>query len=312
MKKEFRVISLIVAMLMIMLSGCNQQPTYTEGPAIWKVTDPDTKSTLYLFGSIHVADDTAYPLNETITTAYEESDALAVEVDIKAFADDTEAQAAFSADLMYTDGGTITDEIDESLIEQLEEVLDGSEALEGVPMEYLRYMRPYMWLSLMNELSFEKSGLSAEKGIDMHFLELAHEEGKEILEVESMESQMDMLMNFSPEIQSYQLEGVADIDATAEELTELYTAWKAGDLEGYIAASEDESKIQELSEDERAAMEDYELQMITERNILMADAAESYMKDGKNVFFVVGALHMVDDGGIVELLADKGYKVTRI
>ena len=42
----------------------------------------------------------------------------------------------------------------------------------------------------------------------------------------------------------------------------------------------------------------------------MADAAESYVKRGMNVFLVVGSAHMLGSGGIVELLRARGYEVT--
>ena len=39
---------------------------------------------------------------------------------------------------------------------------------------------------------------------------------------------------------------------------------------------------------------------------------ESYLKSGDTVFFAVGAAHMLGDGGLVKLLTDKGYEVTRM
>jgi len=45
--------------------------------AFWKVTDED--STVYLLGSIHLADPTLYPLSKDILKAYEQSDYLVVE-----------------------------------------------------------------------------------------------------------------------------------------------------------------------------------------------------------------------------------------
>ena len=52
--------------------------------------------------------------------------------------------------------------------------------------------------------------------------------------------------------------------------------------------------------------------MITDRNIGMAEKADRWLEDGKSVFFAVGAGHMINDEGVVKLLADKGYTVERI
>ena len=52
--------------------------------------------------------------------------------------------------------------------------------------------------------------------------------------------------------------------------------------------------------------------MLTDRNIGMADKAEEYLDSGKSVFFAVGAAHMVDSDGVVQLMKDRGYTVERI
>jgi len=52
---------------------------YSKG-AFWKVSDEN--NTVYLLGSIHIADATLYPLSKEILNAYEKSDVLVVEADI--------------------------------------------------------------------------------------------------------------------------------------------------------------------------------------------------------------------------------------
>ncbi|MBR4439108.1 MAG: TraB/GumN family protein, partial [Clostridia bacterium] len=63
----------------------------------------------------------------------------------------------------------------------------------------------------------------------------------------------------------------------------------------------------DLTDEERGLMEHYDKVMETDRNVGMADAAESYIKQGLNVFFVVGAAHMGGDDGVVALLESRGY-----
>jgi uncharacterized protein YbaP (TraB family) len=43
----------------------------------------------------------------------------------------------------------------------------------------------------------------------------------------------------------------------------------------------------------------------------MADRAEPMLAKG-NVFMAVGALHLVGDQGVIELLRQKGYKATPV
>lgn len=311
MKKRFaKTVSLLLAaVILLSMAGCSLKPP-TEGPAIWKVTTKDSDTVLYLFGSIHVADETAFPLNDTIMTAFDESDYLAVEADLLAFRDDMPRQIELSKKMMYLDGGSITDDIDEELVDQALDIIDAWETEAELPPEILKLMRPASWTSTLSQIAYEKAGLSEEYGIDTYFLEQAAEEGKEVLEVESFEMQLDMLYGFPADIQEYLFEDALDIDGAADGTKKLFESWKTGSLEKFF--TEEDASMEEPSEDMIRMNEEYNQKLLVDRNIGMADAAESYMEEGKNVFFVVGALHMIYDDGIVKLLKDRGYKVSRM
>ena len=312
MKKRFpQIVSMLLTFILLLsAAGCTQNPPPTEGPAIWMVTEKDSDTVLYLFGSIHVADESAYPLNDTIMAAYNESDYLAVEADVLAFQEDVPRQIELSKTMMYMDGGSITDDIDEKLVEQAIDILESRESDTELPAEVLKLMRPAGWNSVLSQAACDKVGLSEEYGIDMYFLERAPKDGKEILEVESVEMQLELLYGFPHEIQEYLFEDALDIDKNAEGTKALYDSWKTGNIEEYL--QEEESSADELDDDIIQMNIEYNQKLVTDRNIGMADVAKSYMDDGKNVFFVVGALHMIGDDGIVELLKDSGYKVQRL
>lgn len=273
----------------------------------WEVTSKDLKGKLYLFGSIHAADDTAYPLNEAVLNAYINSDSLAVECDIVAFEKNIAAQVETSKQLIYTDGTTITDHIDKETYEGLKKLLTDN----NLYISTYDKCKPSMWESLADSLVVKKSGLDDKKGLDRFFLTQAKKDGKEILEVESVKFQMDMLAGFSDELMNLMLKSyLTDFDKQVKSLNELYTVWKAGDTDKlYNLGSEEEDK---LTEKDKALADDYNKQMLTDRNKGMVDKAEKYMADGKNVFYVVGAMHMVGDDGIVKLLEAKGYTVKRL
>ena len=44
----------------------------------------------------------------------------------------------------------------------------------------------------------------------------------------------------------------------------------------------------------------------------MTEAAENFINEGKNVFFIVGAAHFAGEKGIISLLENDGYTVKRI
>ena len=74
-------------------------------PYFW-VAESQNGGKVYLLGSIHVADETAYRLPKRIMDAYLESNALAVEMDTVSYTADEIAQKSDEERTTYTDGDT--------------------------------------------------------------------------------------------------------------------------------------------------------------------------------------------------------------
>ena len=273
----------------------------------WEVTSENSDGKLYLFGSIHAADKSAYPLTDVVMNAYNECESIAVECDIVAFEKDLTAQIEMSTDMVYTDGTKISDHLDNEIYEGLKKILVDNKSY----MSAYDTFKPAMWMSLADVIVLEKAGLDEKRGLDRYFLKKATTDKKEILEIESIEFQTQMLMGFSDELMNIMLKSyIEDLDLQAEMLSELYDSWRAGDTEKlYTIGSGEED---ELTEAEKILIEDYNKQMLTDRNNGMVDKAEQYLSEGRKVFYIVGAMHMVGDDGIVEQLEAKGYTVTRL
>lgn len=282
-----------------------EPPEQGSTPALYRVED-ENGAALYLLGSIHVTDSRAYPLPDYVMQAYEQCDFLAVECDINAFGEDIEAQTAMARKMVLTDGSKISDHISTETYEAAKAFL--TEA--GMYSPLYDSFKPAMWSSLVDSAMIELCGFDSEAGIDMHFLELAAKQGKEIREVESVEFQYDMLLSFPDALYSFQLaDTLRDPQATMDGTIALYEFWLAGDEAGIVGLMQAEG---ELTEEEAALLAEYNDAMITRRNESMADTAETYLAQGGTGFFVVGAAHIFGEGGCVELLLARGYSVERI
>jgi len=212
--------------------------------------------------------------------------------------------------LMYKDGSTIKDHVSEEVYQAAVEILKENNMYSSLLDMYM----PIMWSSSIDMFLTEKSGLDSNLGIDRHLLNLSKENGKEILEVESMEYQTDMMANFSGGLQELLLEvsvgAYKNYDESVSELYALVEAWGSGD-EGKITAILYEEEEFE-SEEEKALYEEYSNALIVERNNNMTVYAENALKSGKEVFICVGAAHIVGDGAIAENLRELGYTVELI
>lgn len=281
----------------------------TITPVLYKVTD-EAGNAVWLFGSIHVGLDSFYPLPAYVLDAYENADALAVECDVVAFGEDMGAQVSALQGMIYTDGTKISDHIPEELYNRSVEVLEEA----GLYMSMLDMYKPVLWSSFIDTALYEAVGANSELGIDLYFLNDAHATGREILEVESVQFQYDMLSGFSEELQILMLEGSVysydTPDESFQQINELIDVWASGDGDALAALLAEETAFE--SEEERLLYVEYNDAMMVQRNLAMADYAEEALASGKEVFICVGAAHVVGEGAMADLLAQRGYTVERI
>lgn len=305
-----KLIALLLALLL--LWGCAAPAAEASTPLFWRAED-SRGHVLYLLGSIHAGDESLYPLPGVITDAYEASDALAVELDLVTYAADLNTQMAMLSAMAYTDGSTIQDHISPELYEKMVALL--SEHDMYMPL-FDGYNEVY-WLSMLEAVTTELSGLTQQYGVDMHFTTLAHEQGKEILEVEGFDPQLELLLSTPYELLLYLLQSNAAAPAaSAMLLSRLYQVYKTGDEEALIslAYADNAEAFAALENGELLAEQyaQYEKAMYHDRNRTMADKAEEYLQSGKAVFMVVGAAHMIGETGIVAELRERGYAVTKL
>lgn len=263
---------------------------------MWEVES--NGNTVYLVGSMHIADDSFYPLSPEFEEAFAEADYLGVEIDISKAAD--EAQQKLVLDMgMYQDGTTLKDHISGETYAKLGLVLKQA----GLQANALDQFKPWVAESTLSSLKSATAGYEASSGIDLYFIQKAIERKLPIVELESYESQLGMFNNFSKELQEANLlaaiENYDEIDDSIDVMAEI---WKSGD---------DELLLQLTNS--FAGDAEYYKAMLVDRNIGMADKIDGYLKNGKNeeYFIVVGAAHYLGEHGIVKLLQDKGYTVVR-
>ena len=321
MKKKLKII-LLLLLLPLFVFGCGKkqqaseekQREAIEGPAMmWEVTSSETNAKLYLLGSIHIAKKELYPLNKTITNAFNNSNSLIVEVDTIAFENNREAVKKISEDMIYSDGTTIEDHISDSALELLNERVENG-GIKGILKGYEYYYKPMALYSVLANEIYESYGYKSQYGIDEYLLKEAKKKNMEIIELETAEFQYDVLFNLPDPIQSAMLESaLAPKESEKELFAKLFDAWEKGDVEAFKELSdksEEEDRKSLNHEDEKYYLE-YQKALIDDRNATMVEKAIELLKGDKTYFYVVGSAHMIGDNGIIQALIDKGYKVEK-
>lgn len=337
MKRFYTIIALLLT-VMIFLCGCQPNSTgdktaktsetatqtteaaeTTESdiseekstPLFWKVSGNGFDGEFYLLGSIHIGDDQTNNYPQEIMNAYNACDYVAVESDVIRLESDIEAAMKSLSPFIYQDGSTISDHIDAELYDAAVNKLKEFKLYNS----YLDYYNPAMWWMLIDQLiTTSVDGYDTNKGVDRFFLQLAKDEEKEIIEIEDYMDTYSTIAGLSAETQQFLLKECVKEEYSTEaeeDLRKLYGMWKAGD-EKALTEELITNELEDIADEDLAYYEEYDKAILVDRNISMVNAADQYLKENKNVFYIVGLAHMLDDDGIVQQLRELGYTVTRV
>lgn len=268
---------------------------------LWKISDDD--SSVYLLGSIHVADPSMYPLSKNILSAFEKSDDLVVEADV---ANQTEGLQYMQQKMVYSDDNTLDKNIPKELYDKFVETIKPL----GIPEDTCKKYKPWAAALLIQNIQLAQQNLNANLGIDLFFTAKATGK-KKIIEIEGLKFQVDMFDTFSKELQLQFLTGTLNPDKEDQKkqtqlLSDIVSSWKSGDA----------SKLGKLlaeDEDNSPEAKEFNDKMWSQRNSNMSQKVKGYLADPdkKTYFVVVGAGHVNGTNGILTQLKD-GYKIEQI
>lgn len=272
-------------------------------PTVWEVKDKNG-NIIYMMGSIHAADKDAKILPDYFETAYADSEALAVECDV------TKSSVSImdTAKFVYTDGTTVKDHVGEDVYKKAVKTLTDAGFYNAV---YDR-CKPVLWSAVGEYAAIGRAGLSSSYGVDVSLINRAHSEKKELIEIESVRSQLDLLIGLPEDIQNLLMLNLTQdnyVDDMAAVLTNMYDKWKKGTLTEKDVVTDDVDNEISLTDSQKKSLDEYSKLILTDRNKKMADAAVSYLNKGKKVMIVVGAAHFYGDDGIVALLKNEGCTI---
>lgn len=264
---------------------------------LWEVQSKTT--TVYLLGSIHVGDESLYPLAETIMDAYDQSDLLAVEVNALNI-DQKKLQQFTLEHGLYRDGRTLKDSLSPGLYKRFNSELTKL----GLKTETFLLMKPWLAALSFAGLKVQGAKLDPGYGIDAYFLGQANG-NKEIIELESASFQLEIFSSWTDRQQALFLEYTLEDPGSSDLLKQMIPAWKKGDGEflekSIIGPMKDDPKMKEIYES-----------LFTNRNVTMTKKIEGFLTGSKSHFVVVGAGHLIGSDGIVQMLDSETYQIQRL
>lgn len=285
-----------VAILAALLS----QPVFADEQGhrvtLWHVQGEH--NSIYLLGSIHLLRPQDYPLPSILDKAYDDAEVLIMEVDMDDL-DPFAAQAAFIAHGVLHDDTTLRDLMGEDLYQQ---AFDAAERID-IPLDMLKKTEPWYAAITVEILILNRIGFNPELGIDMHMMSKAVADGKPIHGLETIEEQIKFLDGMSLATQREMLLSTLEEGAELGEMMhKLIEAWRYGDID-YL----NDELLDSFSDNP-----ELKKALITDRNARWVDYIDALLDDDDDYLIIVGALHLVGDQGVPELLEQRGVDVRQL
>ncbi len=296
-----RKLGVILATVVITIGtfiGCeNKNLTEVEG-YFWKATKEGKE--IYLGGTMHPSPIEVNYLNEKFNNIINDTDAIAVEIDIS----DNEKIKLIqekSSKLLYQEEYRLEKELKRKELEKLKQIYKDL----GIDYKTTTGLTPYGVQMFIENAIMQKINFSGES-CDSIWAKEYKAKKKIVSELESVDFQISLIEK------TYTLERLKDLlnkeennnilESSSKVIKELFNAFKDGDL---IYPKEHLEKIK--SEDE-----DNYNRLIVERNKKITNDIEKYIESDKKYFVTAGYLHFIGDDSILEVLRNKGYQIGKL
>jgi uncharacterized protein YbaP (TraB family) len=251
-------------------------------------------NTVYLAGSVHLLKKDDMSLPPAFERAYAAAKTLVMEVDIDEM-DSPAAQELILQKGMFADGTTLRDSIGQASYDRV-----AAEAARlGLPIEGLQQFEPWAVALTLTQLEYAALGFDPDEGVERQLGRRAHADGKHIQGLETLEQQIGILASLSKDDQAAFLEQtVTEMHDADRETQEIVAAWRSGNA----------AKLAALMSEDFKNLPSLYYSLVTARNRRWIPQIEHLLKADQNYFVIVGALHLVGDGGLLQLARADGLE----
>ncbi len=264
--------------------------------SMWQIDGASNR--IYLLGSIHLLRKKDHPIPSAIYDAYADAEVLIMELDMDDI--DPVAEQALATQLgLIQDGRSLRDLMGSELYAEAKAL---AEALQ-IPLKLLDKSEPWYAAITVEMMMLMRIGFNPMHGIEFHLSEFAKRDNKEIFGLETTRQQLEFLDSLSPESQRNMLiQALTESMDLALFMDQLVDAWRYGDVEflenNLLAAMQDDDELHQT--------------IVVNRNINWVGQIQELLDDQDDYLIVVGALHLVGEEGIPNLLSQRGHEVRQL
>lgn len=272
---------------------------------LWRV-EGQGRPPSFLFGTMHVTDPRVVALPTPAQDAFAKAQTIVIET-----TDVLDKQAMMAAMvetpelMMFPAGESLTDH----LTAQETETISAALAARGVLLDSVVKMKPWMLVSLTSlpacEMKRQEAGALV---LDVKLAADAQANGKRLTGLESAGEQLAAMASLPMDVHVQGLISTLGLGERMDDMIEtmigLYERGETGmfwpALNGLLMREGEDT----------ASYGAFEEAMVTMRNKVMAERAALLLDEG-GAFIAVGAMHLPGEAGLIALLRQAGYKISR-
>jgi hypothetical protein len=264
-------------------------------PLLWVAKKGETE--VHLLGSFHMLKDSDYPMDPSIEQAYAGAEALVFEIAPAEMKSPDLSRGLMQA-ARFEDGGSLRAVLPADTRKKLEAFM-GEAAVLGSDG-----MKPWFITLNLAVSMIVQAGFNPALGMDMHFMQRAEADAKPTRGLETIADQIAALSGAPMNEQILGLEeSLRPREEMMQRFDELHGFWRAGDADA----------IERLMVEELVEKTPVSAKLLNEdRNRRWLPQIEAMLAGDEDTLVIVGALHLVGDIGLVELLRARGYSVERV
>ena len=252
---------------------------------LWSIDRDDLPGTSYLFGTMHVRDFRAFGSMALIRDKIITCDLFANEMDLE----EATGQQDYSSFLL-PDHQSLKDLIGLKKYRKLQSILSRAYDFD---LDAAQFLLPVITSNKISEVVFNKE---ARLSLDEYLRQVAQEQGKIVLGIESFSEQMDILRQIPL---AYQVKGLLDLGKNVakhrKHLLKLLAYYQQGKLRClYQASKKGLGKMRSV--------------MLYDRNERMAERIHRIIEKD-TLFCAIGAAHLGGLKGVIKKLSDSGCRL---
>jgi uncharacterized protein YbaP (TraB family) len=270
---------------------------------LWRIEKPGLAPS-FLFGTIHSTDDAALALARRAAERIQGAKVVATELGSLDPGVKADILALVLARALDRDSDTL-----DALRPEDQPRLEALAAAKGFGGGFAHHLK--LWfLAILTATPACETRRQAEglPEVDEYLAATAKDAGVKVIGLETIEEQIDTIASMPPDLIAALLTVAAreperdgDVYAT---LLRLYRESRPADILPIVDV------VGRLTDDERAAEEEFSRRLLAGRNATMAERAAPLLAGG-GAFLAVGALHLTGKDGLIERVRAKGYRVTK-